>query len=170
MGKLSGEGVSVTAHLINPSRSAPGPPRGAAGAAGRRGRPRGTAVAPASWSPRRKSDPLRSEHLLRQRRRGRSEGEAAPTASPKGCVMDSPASPAKSRPDGQHGPASWPRPSRPTSDARHLFAQNTSTPTDMSSFPVPPSPPGPKPKAHLPPCPKYYTPSTSRPFAPWPRP
>lgn len=113
MGKLSGEGVSVTARLINPSRSAPGPPRGAAGAAGRRGRPRGTALAPASWSPRRKSDPLRSEHLLRQRRRGRSEGEAAPTAGPKGCAVDSPASPSKSRPDGQHGPASWPRPPGP---------------------------------------------------------
>lgn len=49
-------------------------------------------MAPASWGPRGQPHPLRSEHLLWQRRGGRTEGESAPTASLRGCVVDSPAS------------------------------------------------------------------------------
>lgn len=140
MGILSGEEVSVTARLINPCRSAPGSPRGAAGAAGRRGRPRGTALAPASRSPRSKSDPLRSEHLLGQRRWGRTEGEAAPTAT----LWLSSAPPFETPPRWSPWPRLLATPPGSASNARHLFAQNTSTLADKSSFPVLPSPPDPK--------------------------
>lgn len=117
--------------------SASGSPRGAAGTAGRRRRPRDTALAPTTWGPHGKPHPLRGEHLRRQRSSGSSEGEARPTAPPQRPPQRPNLS--KSCPDGHHGPS--PIASRQTSDIPLPLSPSSYMPTDKAPFSMPPSSP-----------------------------
>lgn len=81
--------------------SAPGRPRGAAGTPGRRGQPRGAALAATSGGTYDHSHPLRGGRVRRQPGRGHTKGERTQSRPAFRCPAQSP-TPSSASPSAQH--------------------------------------------------------------------